>query len=290
MSKEAWGRWGADDEVGALNLIGPNQRIAAAKLVAEGRVVSLAQALDSGTPVAPHRLGHGHFMDRDAGDYAAGSRSPDGFRYAEDTILTSTHAGTHIDALCHVWYDDQLYNGHSANELRSSGARKCGAGTMPPIVTRGVLLDVAAGDPKALSKGDRISADMLQVICDRAEVTLRAGDVVLIRTGWFERVAELGASFFDGEPGIDVSAAEWLAEQDVAVVGADNYAVEVIPFPEGTTFEVHQRLLRDFGVPLLEGLILGPLAASGRVEFLFGCAALPLAGATGSPVNPFCVL
>jgi kynurenine formamidase len=230
-------------------------------------------------------------MSRDGGDYAAGAQRPGGFCFAEDTLVMPTHVGTHVDALCHVWYEDQLYNGHSPDEIRSTtGAAKCGVGTMPPIVTRGVLLDLVEHDPTALSKGDRISAEKLREVCSGRNMTLRAGDVVLVRTGWCERIQELGTSYYDGEPGIDESAAEWLAEQDVAAIGVDNYAVEAIPFPEGTVFPVHQRLLRDFGVPLLEGLALGELAATGRVEFMFGCAPLPLRGATGSPVHPYGVL
>jgi kynurenine formamidase len=290
MSKDNWGRWGPDDEIGALNLIGTEQRLAAVALVTEGRVVSLAQPLDRSTPIPGHRLGFGHFMDRDGGDYAAGAKRPDGFAFAEDTVVMPTHVGTHIDALCHVWYDDLLYNGHNPDDIRSSkGAAKCGVGTMPPIVTRGVLLDLVEDGP-ALSMGDLVTAEMLQAACARRDLTLRAGDVVLIRTGWCERMHELGTTFFDGEPGIDESAGEWLAAQDVAAIGADNYAVEAIPFAVGKVFPLHQRLIRDFGIPLLEGLLLAELAASGRAEFLFGCAPLPLRGATGSPVHPYGVL
>jgi kynurenine formamidase len=290
MSKDAWGRWGADDEIGALNLIGGAQRLAAAALVTDGRVVSLAQPLDGSTPIPSHRLGYGHFMDRDGGDYAAGARRPGGFAFAEDTVVMPTHLGTHIDALCHVWYDEQLYNGHSSDGVRSAGADKCGVGTMPPIVTRGVLLDVVGERPEGLAKGEAVTAEMLQALCARRDIALGPGDVVLVRTGWFERADELGHGFYDGEPGLDISAAVWLAEQDVAAIGADNYAVEAIPFPEGTVFPVHQCLLRDHGVPLLEGLVLSELASTGRTDFLFSCAALPLSGATGSPVHPYALL
>jgi kynurenine formamidase len=292
MSREAWGRWGADDELGALNLVGAEQRLAALSLVTEGRLVSLAQTLDRTSPVAAHRLGYGHFMNRDGGDYAAGARSPGGFQFAEDTIILPTHSGTHLDALCHVWYDDLLYNGHSANEVRSTtGAARCGIDVIPPIVTRGLLLDLTGGDPTSLSAGDRLTADDLRAACERLGLTPAAGDAVLIRTGWFERVEELGSCFFDGEPGIDVSAADWLAERDVCLVGVDNYAIEAIPFDPGSVFPVHQRLLRDFGVPLLEGLKLDELAAA-RTDgaFAFCGAPLPLRGATASPMHPFAIL
>ncbi len=95
---------------------------------------------------------------------------------------------------------------------------------------------------------------------------------------------------FDIEPGIDLQAALWLARRDVAIVGADNFAVEVLPFPPGKVFPVHKLLIRDYGVPLLEGLMLDPLVASGRHEFLFVASALPIVGATGSPLAPVAVL
>lgn len=290
MSKDSWGRWGDEDEIGALNLIDPAKRMRALSSVLDGRVVSLVQPLNRQTPVPSHRLGVGHFLDRDGGDYAPSIRRPGGFQFSEDTVILPTHSGTHIDALCHVWYDDQLYNGFNSAGTRSSGATRCGIEAMPPIFTRGILIDLASDDDVALSAGDRVTADQLARACRDRNVQLSPGDAVLLRTGWSERMDELGVVFFDGEPGIDLSAAEWLAEQDVAVVGADNYAVEAIPFEEDSVFPVHQRLLRDFGIPLIEGLVLGELAASGRSEFLFCCAALPISGGTGSPIHPFGVL
>jgi len=119
---------------------------------------------------------------------------------------------------------------------------------------------------------------------------LREGDVALIRTGWLE-TQDLRASIdFNREPGIDVEAALYLAESGVAVVGADNFAIEALPFPAGTVFPVHQRLIRDYGVPLLEGLVLRELGEKGETEFLFAATPLPIVGATGSPVAPVAVL
>jgi kynurenine formamidase len=291
MAREAWGRWGPDDEIGALNLVGEEQRLAALALVRQGRVVSLAITLGEDTPSAGHRGGFRHFMDRDGGDYPADARRPGGFQFAEDTILLETHSGTHLDALCHVWYDDQLYNGFSSRSIRSTkGATKNSVGMVPPVVTRGILLDFVAEDGAGLQPGDRIALPMITKAFDKIGLAPRDGDVVLLRTGWIEGSAALGERYFDGEPGIDVEAAEWLAEHGVAVVGADNYAVEAIPFDEGAVFPVHQRLLRDFGVLLLESVSLKELADHNATEFAFVMAALPLMGATASPVHPFAVL
>lgn len=292
MSREAWGRWGASDEIGALNLLTTNDVLAATALVKQGRVLSLAQPLSKKTPVPSHRTGLLHFMDRDGGDYAAGARRPGGFQFAEDSVVMPVHIGTHIDALCHAWCDDQLYNGHDASEITSTrGAAKCGVDKLPPIVTRGVLLDVAKAHEGPLAPGYSIGQAELAASATRAGVALQSGDAVLIRTGWLENHAGLpprGVDF-NVEPGIDVDAALWLAEACVALVGADNFAIEAMPFPEGTVFPVHQRLIRDYGIPLLEGVMLAELAALDPGPFLFVAAALPIVGGTGSPLTPLAI-
>jgi kynurenine formamidase len=291
MAKEAWQRWGAEDEVGAPNLIGREQVRLAASLVRTGQVLSLAQPLSAALPVPAHRAGLQHFMGRDGGDYAAGAKRPGGFQFAEDTVVLPLHLGTHLDALCHAWCEDHLYNGFPGATVRSTTrALRCGAEKMPPLVTRGLLLDLVALRGGPLPGDASIGRDELQAAARHACVEPREGDAVLIRTGWLEAQAPGATVDFTREPGIDTSAAEWLAESGVAMVGADNFAIEVLPFPAGTVFPVHQRLIRDYGVPLLEGMVLRPLAEAGASAFLFVAAALPLVGATGSPLNPVAVL
>ena len=124
----------------------------------------------------------------------------------------------------------------------------------------------------------------------RAGVEPRAGDVVLLRTGWVAAMLGDPLGYCDNEPGIDLDGAEWLAEADVAAVGADNYAVEVQPSPEGQMFPVHQLLLRDCGIPLIENMVLDELAAAGATEFCFVAAPLPLVGGTAGPVCPLALL
>ena len=291
MTREAWHRWGEHDERGALNHIAAAQVRDAAALVRSGEVLSLAQPLSPRTPVPRHRAGVQHFMGRDGGDYAAGARRPGGFQFAEDTVMLPLHIGTHIDALCHAWYDDALYNGFPGSGTRStSGATRCGIDKMGPIVGRGVLLDIAGARGGPLPDGAAIGPGDLEHAAGQAGVEIGKGDVVLIRTGWAESEGRADVVSFDSEPGLDVEAALWLAEREIAVLGADNFAVEVIPFAPGTVFPVHQRLIRDFGIPLLEGLLLHQLAATGRREFLFAASPLPVVGGTGSPINPMAIL
>lgn len=291
MSKEAWNRWGATDERGALNNIDARQIRDAAALVQSGQVLSLAQPLSPRTPVPQHRAGVQHFMGRDGGDYAAGARRPGGFQFAEDTVVLPLHIGTHIDALCHAWYDDALYNGFPGTGTRSTtGATHCGIDKMGPIVGRGVLLDVVTLRGGPLANGQTIGRDDLQRAVDLAGVEPGNGDIVLIRTGWAEKQALTAPVSFDAEPGLDLEAGLWLAERNIALLGADNFAIEVIPFPEGMVFPVHQRLIRDYGIPLLEGLVLKDLAATGRNQFMFAASPLPVVGGTGSPISPIAVL
>jgi kynurenine formamidase len=201
------------------------------------------------------------------------------------------HIGTHIDALCHAWYDDALYNGFPGSGTRSTGgATRCGTDKMGPVVGRGVLLDVASvhGDP--LPDGVAIRPRNLEQAAKRAGVNIGKGDIVLIRTGWLEHQGYAENVSFDGEPGLDVDGALWLAEREIAALGADNFAVEVIPFVHPTVFPVHQRLIRDFGIPLMEGLLLRELATAGCYEFLFVASPLPVVGGTGSPINPIAIL
>jgi kynurenine formamidase len=286
MAQDAWAKWGEQDERGALNLIGAEEVKRAIGLVRNGKVISLAQPLSADTPVPGHRAPLLHFMGRDGGDYAAGGKRPGGFQFAEDTVVLPLHFGTHIDALCHAWYDDKLYNSFPSTGIRSTtGAARCGIDKMGPIVGRGVLLDMVRLSGRPLARGEAVTRKMLE----DTGIQVQKGDVVLIRTGWLEAKLS-GPDYYDGEPGIDVGAARWLAERGVAAVGADNFAIEPIPFPPEEVFPVHQCLIRDFGIALIEGLVLAPLAEAGVSSFLFMAAPLPVRGGTGSPLVPLAVL
>ena len=280
---------GPPDDRGALAHIGPEQVLAAARLVRTGRVVDLGLPIGPDTPAPAHRHGVVRFMTRDGGDYAAGAQRPGGFQFAEDTLLLPSHSGTHIDALAHAWHDDTLYGGHSQDTVRSTtGAQRCGADALGPIAARGVLLDVA-GD-RELAAGEAIGAPALQRAAAAAGITLGPGDVVLIRTGWLGRMGGSSAAYFAGEPGIDLDAARWLADAGVAAIGADNYAVEPLPCPGETLFPVHQFLLADRGVPLIESVVLDELAGLADGPFLFVALPLTLVGSTASPLTPVAIL
>jgi kynurenine formamidase len=160
---------------------------------------------------------------------------------------------------------------------------------VPPIVTRGLLLDFVRLNGGALADGSPITCNDLDAACEAANVSPRAGDSILIRTGWLETRTKANCDF-GVEPGLNLEAGRWLAEQGVALIGADNFAIEVLPFPAGTVFPVHQTLIRDYGVYLLEGLVLEELAELGCAEFMFIAAPLRVVGGTASPLTPIAIL
>lgn len=287
-----WGRWGASDELGALNFITPDRLVAAGRLVRRGKVYSLAlpiQAQDA--PVLPRRSPPLHFMTMDGGDYAAGLKRKSGFQASDDYLALFTHGTTHIDALAHVWYDDALYNGFAGNTVRSSGAQKCSIDRVKGLVGRGVMVDLCRHrGVERLAAGEVItSADILDAA--KAQGTpIGEGDILLVRCGWLSMFREQGAGpFFAEEPGIGMDAARWIAETGIAAIGLDNYGVEVVPTEDRSTAPVHRMLIRDFGVYLLELLDLDSLAADSVHEFLFAVAPLRITGGVGSPINPLAI-
>jgi kynurenine formamidase len=287
-----WGRWGPDDETGALNLVTPEVTARAVGLVRTGQTLSLAQPLGPATPQSPHRARPSRFMNRDAGDYALGARAPGGFRFAEDTVQLSTHTGTHVDALAHAWSGEHLYNEHAASHTRSTrGAQRCGADKLVPVLTRGVLVDLVTATGAPLPARTPVGVDELERGIAESGVVIEPGDAVVVRTGWWESRGS-SPDYFADEPGITAEAAEWLAARDVSLVGADNYAVEQQADDPG--FPVHLVLLHRHGVPLIENIALaglaGTLARAARSTFLFVFAPIPLVGSTGTPVTPVAVL
>lgn len=292
MRERNWGRWGADDERGAGNLLTPERVAAAAGLVGRGDVYPLALPIGARTtPVPPNRPGPQHYMTRDGGDFAAGLRRKGGFETTDGVVMMGEHVGTHIDALAHVSDEGQMFNGHALSEVRSNGAARCGIERLTSLVGRGVLLDVCA-----LKETDRLAPDYvvtdddLEACAARQSVAVEPGAIVLVRTGWLSTFAHEGAAaFFRTEPGIGMAAAGWLAARDVAAVGADNYGIEVVPTEDGRPGPVHRALVRDCGIYLMEMLVLDDLAAAGVSEFLFVAAPLPIKGGVGSPINPLAI-
>lgn len=291
-----WGRWGDEDERGALNLISGDAVLGAAHATTTGKVYPLGLPIQrEGVPIfeyrgAPQRLTLTSHADPDM--YAMYGGAP-GVGANEDVLVLASHSITHVDALCHVFADDTIYNGYPAKGFTShAGASKCGIEKTGAFAGRAVLLDLAGhAGVEWLEPGTSIGSDMLESCRAALGVEIRAGDVLLIRTGWLDRFASLASPADVGfaQPGLNLDAVPFVRDHDIAAVGADNAAIEVIPFDQDIFLGVHIELLVKLGVTLIEHLNLSPLAADRCHESLFVAAPLPVTGATGSPLNAVCI-
>ena len=285
----AWGRWGTDDQRGATNLLTPDRVLAALRIPASGRTYSLAIPIRSeGMPLVAGRQAPLHFMTQDGGDYAVRGKTA-GTMLADDYLSMSPSAATHVDALAHVWSDGIAYNGVQGSTITSRGATYLGIEHAGPFVTRGVLLDVARWrGVDSLPASYAIDAAELAACAQGQHVDVRAGDAVLVRTGW-QSVYAAGTDWELLEPGITLDAAQWLVERDVCAVGSDNAGVEVQPPVEGRGIPVHVELLRNRGIYLFELCALDELGRDGIYEFCFVALPLPIEGGIASPVTPIAI-
>ena len=278
-----WGRWGPEDQLGTANLVTPETIRLAAGLIHTGKTYSLSVPLETGGAIWPPR--HKPWRTTVFGGGHPGRSS------AGDMLVMHSHSGTHIDALCHIWYDGHLYNGFDAGEHVSSyGVKRNSIDNLPCIVGRGVLLDIARlKGVEHLDLGEPISADDLDRCAAAQSVDVRAGDIVLVRTGWMRLMAIDRALFDRGEPGIDETTLPWLKDHDVLAVGADNYAVEALDHMPPADLPVHRIGIRDLGLYLIENLDLESLAADEAYESFLVIAPLRLTGGAGSPINPIAI-
>jgi kynurenine formamidase len=284
-----WGRWGADDQRGALNLLGEHTVLRGIGTVRAGKTVSLAVPMGHGKgPIFANRAPLQHFMARDGGDYAAGLPEK-GFGMADDYIVLATQGTTHIDALAHVWKDGVMWNGYSANSVTSRGASQCGIENVGPVVTRAIFLDFA--DDYARSGNDRHGIepwDLENALAATGETPM-SGDALIIRTGWL-KAWRAGEAAVTAWPGLTPACAAWVVEHDFALVGADNMAVELGPAPDpNDAAPLHIKLIRDRGIYFVELLDLEGLADAGRTSFCLAFAPMPLVGGVGSPLHPFAI-
>lgn len=285
-----WGKWGPDDERGALNRLDRAATLRGISCVETGETVSLAMPLRSGKgPVARGRQPMQHFMTRDGGDYAAGLPEP-GFGFSDDYFVMPTQGTTHIDALAHIFRDGQMWNGHSANLVTSRGARVCGIEKTGPIVTRGIFLDFGPPDGPCQEDPDAIYPDDLEKEIARLGIAPQPGDALLIRTGWLSRWRE-GRASEDKWAGLHASCAAWVDEYGFSIVCADNMAVELGPTGDpNNAAPLHVELMRNRGVHFAELFDLEVLAGKGRNMFLLMISPLTIQGGTGSPINPVVIL
>ncbi|HEX5997352.1 MAG TPA: cyclase family protein [Jiangellales bacterium] len=288
--------FGPDDEIGMLNLLTPQNARDVLTNADAGHVVDLSVDLFVGMPTwttggePPFQMWMSHTPRGSAVDdpVGVGRAQNEYVTWSADSITMFTHSGTHVDTLNHFGYHGKIWNGFSADEhLGSLHWRVAGADTIPPMIARGVLIDVAGAHevdvlPDSYGIGRRDLEDALR----RQGTELRVGDVVAIRTGrgsvWPD-----AAKYLPREPGLNLDGARYLAQAGVVSVGADNIAVEQLPAEDPDNWmTVHTFLLAEAGIPMIEVMDLERLAAEKIFTFAFIGACMKIRGGTAGPMRP----
>jgi kynurenine formamidase len=289
--------WGPADEIGRLNLMTQQSRQAILSRVTGGKAYDLSVDYFIGMPSwqaagDPHyriwmtHTPHGTVIDDPLN---LGETMNRYVSYTGAAVSLYTHMGTHIDALAHFGLNGKIWNGFRADEqLGDRGWQVAGAENIPPIVARGVLIDMAAAKGmEMLPDGYRVTREDLVAALARQRVSLQPGDVVLIRTGRMQHYEDAGA-YMENPPGMGLSAARYLVEEGGAmIVGADNLSFEAFPSEvAGNYVPVHTYLLAEQGTPIIELVYLEALARDKVYEFAFIGGSLKLRGADGAPIRP----
>ncbi len=289
--------WGPDDEIGRLNLMTAASQQVILSRIAGGASYDLSVEYFIGMPSwqaagDPHyriwmtHTPHGTVIDDPLG---LGETMNEHVSYTGAAISLYTHMGTHIDALNHFGLNGKIWNGFRAEEhLGDRGWTVAGAENIPPIIARGVLIDVArAMGVDMLPAGYRVTRDDLVDALDKQGTTLEQGDVVLIRTGRMQDYKD-ASSYMANPPGMGMAAARFLVEESGAmIVGADNLSFEAFPSEvENNYVPVHSYLLAEQGAPIMELVFLDELARDKVYEFAFIGGSLKLRGADAAPIRP----
>jgi kynurenine formamidase len=297
--------FGPNDQTGATNRITPEVTKAAAAEIQTGVVTPMAYPLVDGIPLFGTRFTKTiltSFPTMPGAEFGENKLS-----YMEDTYLSQSHVGTHIDGIGHIGIQDCYYNQTPMGKyITQNNLKRFGLENIKTFATRGVIIDVvkvfqSAGKLKAnaackrpcLDGGTIITTADLQAGLKMYNVTLREGDVVFINTGWgdlFEQFPAQNAAYNGSEPGINFAAAEWLASQKVVAVGSDSWAIEVIPGEnKAEAFPVHKALITDNGIHIIENVrtqaIADVAATAGRATFFLSMTVPKAVGLTGTFVN-----
>jgi kynurenine formamidase len=294
--KVATSPWGPDDQLGALNHLSPEGSASILARVDGSKsydlsidyFVGMPSFQAAGDPSYQLFMSHtpsGTVVDNMNGVGEAGNRH---VCYSGDVVFMYTHTGTHIDSLSHFGVDGHIYNGFSVEDnLGSRGWTKGGAEVIPPIITRGVLLDVAKSHQvECLPDSYAITIEDCQKVLDNVGITLQAGDVAMVRTGRMGFWPD-GSRVLGNPPGLSLEAAKWLTAQGISAIAADQECVEVGPSQhEDNWLPGHCHFLAEAGVPMIELVNLEDLSRDDVNEFCLIAAPIRLRGASGAPLRP----
>lgn len=294
--KVATSPWGPDDQLGALNHLSPEGSASILARVDGSKsydlsidyFVGMPSFQAAGDPSYQLFMSHtpsGTVVDNMNGAGETGNRH---VCYSGDVVFMYTHTGTHIDSLSHFGVDGHIYNGFSVEDnLGSRGWTKGGAEVIPPIITRGVLLDVAKSHQvECLPDSYAITIEDCQKVLDNVGITLQAGDVAMVRTGRMGFWPD-GSRVLGNPPGLSLEAAKWLTAQGISAIAADQECVEVGPSQhEDNWLPGHCHFLAEAGVPMIELVNLEDLSRDDVNEFCLIAAPIRLRGASGAPLRP----
>lgn len=284
-------RYGPGDELGAANELTPERVLEALRIPRQGRVIQLAQVLGESSPGYRQRFWKQVLLTHET----ALPLGPEGSRLTsiEEVVTQTYQIGTHLDTLGHGGVDGRFYNGARFSDFFTpTGLTRFGPSTLPAWVSRGVCLDIAGLLGVAMVEGGfEITPGHLEAACARQQVDVRAGDAVLVHTGWGAQWDTDVDGYLASEPGCGWEAAHWLTDRRVSLVGADNWAFEVHPPSlDGHDFRCHQHLLAETGTYIVENLRTLELAAQGVSEFLWVMSPIRTTGSTGSQISPVAVV
>ncbi len=292
-------RYGADDQAGALNEIGPAKVLEAVGLVRQGRVYDLAHVLHADVPAFPGRTfrqyltTNAQYVNRRRPDAGAEGWGRNDVNWVVEQVTATQQMGTHMDGLNHLQVGDRTYNGHRIADIAEEwGTNRLGIDTLPQVVTRGLLVDVAAvRGVERLDPGDVVTPADVETALDRAGLRVRAGDAVLLHTGWGSLWGVDNERYGAGEPGPGRALADWLVDHRVALTGCDTWSYGPVPAEDpAEPFVVPQTLNTHHGVVVVENLRLAEAAAAGLREFLLVISHAKLRGATGAWIAPLAIV
>lgn len=292
QAEDKWwpSKYGAQDTIGSFNQLGPELTLKAAKLIKTGKTYKLGIETNSKTPgYAPRTFEISVVYPN---QYNGTSLGDNHFNYYDDTMNGWMGVGSQIDGLGHAGTDGIFYNGLKGKDFaKIDGLQKMGVEDYPPIVARGVLLNMANCMGKTmLSEGTAYTREDVMACEKKQGINIEQGDVVLFHSGWMNLLATDPDRFVKVQPGLGISGAEYLAEKDVIAVGADTSALEVIPFEDPKVmFRVHQILLNYNGIYILENMDTRELAADKAYEFMFVLGPARITGAVQMIINPIAI-
>ena len=292
LAQDDWckSKWGPQDEIGAANILTPQMAQDAAKLVTTGKSYSLGFETNSKSAAYPPRTWSVTILQ--PGQAGGGTLGPTKSTYNDDIIMGWVGIGSQIDGLGHLGVDNVYYNCNKAADFaKPDGLTKLGIEKVPPFVTRGVVLDMAGYfNTDMVKEGTAFNKKEIDEQSKKQGIEIKKGDVVLFHTGWQALEGKDNKRFLAGEPGLGKEGAQYLADKGVVAVGADQWAVEAIPFEKDVgVFEIHQILLARNGVYILENMNTAPLVKDKAWEFMFVLGAARITGSVQAIINPVAI-